>query len=118
MIAVQSNTGKLFRIATDTKAVTEISLASGDRMTSGDGILLDGQTLYVARNNLNLIVMLRLAEDYSSGQQVGSFTDPSFAITTTMAKIGDRLFVVNSQFNRRNTNNPELPFSVSSVLLR
>ncbi len=118
LIAVQTNIGKLFRIATDTKEVTEIPLAGGDRMTSGDGLLLDGQTLYVARNNLNLIVMLRLAADYSSGQQVGSFTDPSFATTTTIAKIGDRLFVVNAQFNRRNTNNPELPFSVSSVPLR
>jgi sugar lactone lactonase YvrE len=118
LIAVQSNTGKLFRIATDTQAVREISLAGGDRMTAGDGIVLDGQTLYVARNSLNLIVLLQLTPEYSSGQQVGSFTDPSFATTTTIAKISDRLLVVNAQFNRRATNNPELPFTVSSVLLR
>src|SRR3712207_6430972 len=64
LITVQSNTGKLFRIATDTKEITEISLAGGDRMTAGDGLLLDGQTLYVVRNSLNLIVMLRMAPDF------------------------------------------------------
>ncbi len=118
LIVVQSNTGKLFRIAIDTKEVTEIALAGGDRMTNGDGLLLDGQTLHVVRNSLNLIVQLRLAADYASGQQVGSFTDPSFQFTTTIARAGDRLLVVNSQFNRRMANNPELPFSVSSVPLR
>jgi Cu-Zn family superoxide dismutase len=115
VITVQSNTGKLFRIATETKEVSEIALAGGDRMTNGDGLLLDGQTLYVVRNSLNLIVKLRLTPDYASGQQIGSFTDASFALTTTIARVGDRLLVVNSQFNRRMTNNPDLPFSISSV---
>ncbi len=118
LIVVQTNTGKLFRIATDTKEVTEITLAGGDRMTNGDGLLLDGQTLHVVRNSLNLIVQLSLAADYASGQQVGSFTDPSFQFTTTIAKAGNQLLVVNSQFNRRMTNNPELPFSVSRVPVR
>jgi Cu-Zn family superoxide dismutase len=117
LITVQSNTGNLYRIATDTKEVSEVSLAGGDKMTAGDGLLLDGQTLHVVRNNLNLIVQVRLVADYSSGQQIGSFTDPSFGFTTTIARVGDRLLVVNSQFNRRNNPNlqPVLPFMVSSV---
>jgi Cu-Zn family superoxide dismutase len=115
LIVVQSNTGKLFRVATDGGEIAEIPLAGGDRMTVGDGILLDGQTLYVSRNSLNLIVMLRFTPDYSRGQQIGSFTDPSFQYATTLARIGNRLFAVNSQFDRRSSNTPELPFSVSSV---
>ena len=115
LIVVQSNTGKLFRIATADGAVSEITLAGGDRMTSGDGILLVGQTLYVARNSLNLIVAVRLAPDFGSGQQVGSFTNAAFQYTTTIAQAGNRLLVVNSQFNRRMAGNPELPFSVVGV---
>jgi WD40 repeat protein len=115
LIVVQSNTGKLFRIATADGAVSEIPLAGGDRMTSGDGILLDGQMLYIARNSLNLIVAVRLTADFASGQQVGSFTNAAFQFSTTIARANDRLLVVNAQFNRRSTNNPELPFSVVSV---
>lgn len=118
LIVVQSNTGKLFRIDTTSKEVVEIALTGGDRMTFGDGILLDGRTLYVVRNQLNLVVMVSLSEDYASGRQVGSFTDPSFRLTTTAAKVGDRLLVVNSQFNRRGPGlTPETPFSVSSVMI-
>jgi Cu-Zn family superoxide dismutase len=113
VIVVQTNTGKLFRIATGSQEISEISLAGGDKMTFGDGLLLDGQTLYVSRNSLNLMVQVQLAADYGSGQQVGAFTDPSFSLTTTMARAGDRLLVVNSQFNRR--DNPTLPFTISSV---
>ena len=119
LIVVKSDTGQLFRIATDTREVTEITLAGGDRMTAGDGILLDGQILHVARNSLNLIVQIRLAPDFASGQQVGSFTDSSFRYTTTIAQSGNRLLVVNAQFNRRGQGAPppELPFTVSSVPL-
>lgn len=115
LIVVQSNTGRLFRITIESKEVSEIALAGGDRMTGGDGLLLDGQILHVVRNNLGLIVQLRLANDFGSGQQVGSFTDPSFAFPTTIASSGRTLLVVNSQFNRRQAGNPVLPFTVSGV---
>ncbi len=62
--------------------------------------------------------MARLAPDLSGGQQIGSFTDPTFQYTTTIARAGDRLLVVNSQFDRRPTSDPVLPFSVSSVAMR
>jgi hypothetical protein len=33
----------------------------------------------------------------------------------TAAKVGDRLLVVNTQFNKRNTKDPVLPFSIVGV---
>jgi Cu-Zn family superoxide dismutase len=119
LIVIKSDTGQLFRIATATKEVVEIPLAGGDKMTAGDGMLLDGQILHIARNSLNLIVQVRLSPDFATGQQVGSFTDPSFGFTTTIAQAGDRLLVVNAQFNRRGqgAQSPSLPFTVSGVAM-
>lgn len=118
LVVVKSDTGQLFRIATDTKDVAEIPLAGGDKMTNGDGILLVGNILHVARNSLNLIVQVQLKPDLSGGQQIGSFTDASFGYTTTIAASGDRLLVVNSQFNNRGEGlTPTKPFTVSSVSL-
>ena len=87
-------------------------------MTAGDGLLLSGSTLHVVRNSLNLIVQLRLSNDYANAQQIGSFTDDSFGFTTTIANADGRLLVINSQFNRRNNPAmpPILPFTVSSVV--
>jgi sugar lactone lactonase YvrE len=117
LIAVQSNTGKLFRISTADKSVTEIAL-SGGSVQNGDGILLSGQTLYVVRNRDTIIVPVTLAADFSSGAVGSSFTDASLRFPTTIAQSGNRLLVVNAQFDKRAPGlSPELPFTVSSVAI-
>jgi sugar lactone lactonase YvrE len=113
LVAVQSNTGELFRIDTESKEVVEIDLG-GETLANGDGLLLDGRTVYVVRNEQELIVPVELSGEYTNGQVGEPFTDPSFAFPTTIAKTDGRLLVVNSQFDKRE-GEPELPFTVSSV---
>jgi sugar lactone lactonase YvrE len=113
LVAVQSNTGELFRIDTENKEVAEINLG-GETLTNGDGLLLDGRTVYVVRNEQELIVPVELSGEYSSGEVGEPFTDSSFAFPTTIAKTDGRLLVVNSQFDKRE-GEPELPFTVSRV---
>lgn len=118
LIVVQSNTGKLFRITVADKSVTEINL-SGGTVKNGDGILLDGQTLYVVRNQDVIIVPVRLASDFSAGTLGTPFSDDSLRYPTTIAQEGKRLLVVNSQFNRRGEGRtPELPFTVSDIAIK
>ncbi|HEU5103793.1 MAG TPA: hypothetical protein VFU22_32475 [Roseiflexaceae bacterium] len=115
LIVVQSNTGKLFRIEIASKAVTEINLG-GATVTAGDGILLNGRTLYVSRNQQGLIVKIDLAEDFASGSVVSSTNDPLLAYPTTLAWADGRLLVVNSQFNKRGPGlQPDLPFTITSI---
>ena len=114
LVTVKSATGELFRIDTTTKEVSLIDTAGAD-LTNGDGLLLDDQTLYVVRNQQGLIVPVELSADFSSGTAGEPFTDESFMFPTTIAQSGSELFAVNSQFNARETGNPELPFNVSSV---
>lgn len=114
LVTVKSATGELFRIDTTTKEVSLIDTGGAD-LTNGDGLLLDGQTLYVVRNQQEAIVPVELSADFSSGVAGEPFTDESFMYPTTIAQSGSELLAVNSQFNARETGNPELPFNVSSV---
>jgi glycosyltransferase involved in cell wall biosynthesis len=110
-------------IAEQTKDADEITIVNG---RSKDGtvsvverfsnvvLLLDGRTLYVVRNEQELIVPVKLSGEYISGEVGEPFTDPSFAFPTTLAKTDGRLLVVNSQFDKQE-GEPELPFTVSSV---
>ena len=111
MIVAQANTGLLYRIDMASKGITEISVS--EPMTGADGIWLDGQTLYVVRNSLKLLVTSALSADMGSGTVVSSQTHPTFNFPTTLAKAGDRLLIVNGQFDRR--DNPALPFVVTSM---
>jgi sugar lactone lactonase YvrE len=119
LLVTQGNAGKLFRITIADQTVTEVNL--GGETLAGDGLLLEGQTLYAVRtrdDNQREIAVIQLTPDFRSGQLIATITDPSFAFPTTIARAGDRLLVVNSQFDKRGPGlSPSLPFTVSSVLL-
>jgi sugar lactone lactonase YvrE len=97
LIAVQSSTGKLFRIDPETGVAAEISLG-GESVPAGDGILLSGKTLYVVQNTLNQVAVIELAPDFSSGEVVTRLSDPDFSVPTTIDEFGRRLYAVNARF--------------------
>ena len=97
LIAVQSSTGKLFRIDPATGATREIPLG-GESVPNGDGILLTGKTLYVVQNQLNRVAVIALSANLSSGRVVTRLTDPDFAVPTTIDDLGSRLYAVNARF--------------------
>lgn len=115
LIVINSTSGRLFRIDTQSKEVVGIDTGGAD-LTNGDGILLLGRTLYVVRNQNELIVPVELSPDYANGTAGEGFTDDSFMYPTTIAAYEGRLLAVNSQFDAREGGTPpELPFTVSDV---
>jgi sugar lactone lactonase YvrE len=101
LIAVQSNSGKLFRIDPASGVAREISLGS-ESVPNGDGILLTGKTLYVVQNQLNRVAVVRLAANLGSGQVLTRLADPDFAVPTTIDDHGRRLYAVNARFGIMN----------------
>lgn len=113
LIIVVSTSGKLYRIEKSTKAIQEITL--NIPVTSGDGLYLDKNTLYVSRNATNLIFPVVLNTDYTQGT-VGAGFGNNLLFNTTMAKAGQYFLVVNGQLNRRGSATPpQLPFTVTRV---
>jgi len=66
LIIVSTTTGQLFTVNPDTGESAEIGLGDGN-VENGDGILLDGSTLYVVQNQGNKIAVVELSEDLASG---------------------------------------------------
>jgi sugar lactone lactonase YvrE len=97
LIAVQSNTGKLFQIDPSSGATRLISLGT-ESVPNGDGILLDGKTLYVVQNQLNRVAVIALTSNLASGRVVTRLSDPDFAVPTTIDDLGKRLYAVNARF--------------------
>ena len=115
LVLVQSNTGLLFRVDPATGVAREIDLG-GETVTAGDGILLDGRTLYVVRNQQNRIAVVRVAPDLLSGRLVTHLTDPGFDVPTTIAEHGNRLYAVNARFGTPVT--PDTEYRVTQLRKR
>ena len=114
-IIVSSVTGQLFRVDLASSEVSEIAI-DGEPLTNGDGMALDGPTLYVMRNAIATVARLELDAGFTTATQLDTFTDPTFAFPTTMALVGStQMLVVNAQFDRQQTQDPELPFTVTLI---
>ena len=116
LFTVQSNTGKLYRIDIATKEIVELNVG-GATFPAGDGLWLQGNSLYVLQNQQELITEIRLQPNQARGTVVSQTTDDSFQFPTSLVGARGRLLVVNSQFDRRGTGAPPpvLPFTVSVV---
>jgi sugar lactone lactonase YvrE len=112
LIVVQSNTGLLFRVDADTGVTTQIDLG-GATLPNGDGILLDGKTLYVVQNRLNQIAVVELNPDFTAGTVVDTITDEDFRVPTTIAEFGNALYAVNARFGTPPT--PDTAYEVVRV---
>jgi sugar lactone lactonase YvrE len=97
LVIVQSNLGRLYTVDPTSGEADLIELAGGDVML-GDGILLDGKTLYVVQNRANMIAKIRLTPDLGSGTVLTRITSADFDVPTTIAEHGSRLYAVNARF--------------------
>jgi sugar lactone lactonase YvrE len=106
LVIVQSSTGTLFTVDPRTGVARSISLA-GASVPNGDGILLEGRTLYVVQNQLNRIAKIALRPNLRSGRIVRTITDPQLDVPTTIDAHGSRLYAVNARFGTAATPSTE-----------
>lgn len=120
LVVVQTNTGFLYRIDIATKEVTTIRVEQDMAILgfpNGDGLVLDGDILYVVRNADNEIAVIEMEDGLAVGELMRRVTDSGFMMPTTAKAIEGALLVVNSQFNNLQ-GEPELPFTVVRIRKR
>ena len=106
LVIVNSVLGTLYTVDPSTGVADQIEL-SGVTVPNGDGILLDGGTLYVVQNRLNQVAVFSLAPDLSAGVLVATLTNTNFRVPTTIDEFGDNLYAVNARFGTPPTPDTE-----------
>ena len=112
LIMVNTVDGALYRVNPMTGVATSIDLG-GANVINGDGILLQGKTLYVVQNFLNQIAVVQLNPDLSTGTIQTTVTSSSFRIPTTIARFGNALYAVNARFDV--TPTPDTEYEIVRV---
>lgn len=98
LVIVNSQAGELYRVDPYSGVAEAIDLGGGS-VGSGDGILVDGKTIYVVQNFLNQIAVVEVDPTFSTGEVVSTITSPDFRIPTTVAEFGSSLYAVNARFD-------------------
>ncbi|WP_415784224.1 superoxide dismutase family protein [Deinococcus saxicola] len=109
LLSVQLNTGELWRIDTQSRAIRKVM----GGLKNGDGLLLDGQTLYVARNADGVVSKVGLSADYGSGTLMMEEPLAGLRFPTTLAKVGADVVVTQGQLDKLQGGTPETPFKLT-----
>ncbi|MEU2256788.1 SMP-30/gluconolactonase/LRE family protein [Nocardia xishanensis] len=112
LIVVQSETGRLFRVDPATGTTRLVDLG-GEELPDGDGLLLDGSTLYVVQNRRNAIAVISLDAEGAKGALVRRITDPRFDVPSTVAAYAGRLYLPNARFDT--PPEPTTPYTAVAV---
>jgi sugar lactone lactonase YvrE len=97
LLAVQSNSGALWRIDPRTGDAVQVDLG-GVALTNGDGLLLEGHKLYVVQNRDNRIAVVHLRDRWTTGTVERELTSDDFDVPTTLARQDGGLYAVNARF--------------------
>ena len=113
LIIVNSVDGLLYKVRPGSGVAKLIDLG-GATLLNGDGVLLEGRTLYVVQNRMNQIAVVSLTNsDLDEGEVVDTITDDDFRVPTTIARFGDSLYAVNARFGTEAT--PDTEYEVVRV---
>jgi streptogramin lyase len=95
LLIVQSNTGLIFRVDPETGVTTVLE---GDYDASfGDGLEIRGNTVWVVRNQVNRVAVLRVNGQLTRATEIGTITG-ELAVPTTATIAAGSLWAVNARF--------------------
>ncbi|MFC5382712.1 hypothetical protein [Aquipuribacter nitratireducens] len=97
LLVVQSATGLLFRVDPATGSTQTVDLG-GATLVNGDGLFLQGRTLWAVRNQDEVVTEIRLDGDLDAGRVVDELTSIAFDVPTTVTFAAGRLWAVNARF--------------------
>ncbi len=112
LVLLQSNAGKLFKVDPATGVTKTVDL-HGEVLTSGDGVLRDGRTLYAVQNSLNTVAVIELSRDGGEGKVTKKLTDKRFDVPTSVTRFGKRLYLPNARFST--PPGPDTTYEVNAV---
>lgn len=99
LIVINITTGVLYLVDAETGATAPISVSGRkQRFVDGDGLYLDGHTLYICQNFSNKIAVVQLSEDFTEGTFVRNLESLDLHIPTTIMGYGDSIYAINTHF--------------------
>jgi sugar lactone lactonase YvrE len=109
LLVVQSRAGRLVSVDPGTGASQPVDLG-GYSVLNGDGLVLRGHTLYVIRNQNNLVAVVHLNRRFTAGTVLREVTSPLLRVPSTGDRYGRWLYVVNARFDT--TPTPQTDYDV------
>ena len=111
LVIVNITSGVLYRVDTASGEASAIAIDGAEQLfVDGDGLYLDGQTLYIMQNFSDKIAVVQLSGDLSGGEFIrnipGEGENNPLNVATTIIGFGNSLYAINTDIFERIFGNP------------
>ncbi len=122
LVIVNISSGVLYRVDTASGEASAIVIEGAEQLfPDGDGLYLDGRTLYIMQNFSNKIAVVQLSGDLSGGEFIKNIPGEGeinpLDIATTIIGFGNGIYAINTHFNEFFMEIPP-PAEVQSEVVR
>ncbi|CAN5783022.1 hypothetical protein BH23GEM9_BH23GEM9_28970 [soil metagenome] len=103
LVIVNTSTGVLYLVDTASGAASPLEIQGAEQLfPNGDGLYLEGRTLYILQNFSNKVAVVQLSGDLTGGSFIRNIpgegaTNP-LNIATTIIGFGNSLYAINTHF--------------------
>ena len=113
LVIVNVTTGVLYRVDTASGDASPIEIEGAEQVfPNGDGLYLDGRTLYIIQNFDNKVAVVQLSRNFSGGKFIKNIPgedecDPNpLNVATSIISLGNSLYAINTNIVERIFGNP------------
>jgi len=99
LVIINISTGVLYLLDTESGAASPVNIEGDEQLfADGDGLYMDGRTLYIMQNFAQKIAVVELSDDLTQGTFVRNIVSDNFAIPTTITGFGNCIYAINTHF--------------------
>lgn len=103
LVLVNTSTGVLYLVDTESGAASPLRIEGAEQLfPNGDGLYLEGRTLYILQNFSDKVAVVQLSGDLTGGDFIrnipGAGAPNPLNIATTIIGFGNSLYAVNTHF--------------------
>ena len=103
LVIVNISTGVLYLVDTESGEASPLEIEGAEQLfLDGDGLYLDGRTLYILQNFQDKIAVVQLSGDLTGGFFIRNIPDEGapnpLNIATTIIGFGDSIYAINTHF--------------------
>jgi sugar lactone lactonase YvrE len=99
LVIVNNATGALYLVDTEAGSASVVSIQGEEQLfPNGDGLYMDGRTLYIMQNFTQKIAVVEMSDDLIQGTFVKNIVSDNFAIPTTITGFGNCIYAINTHY--------------------
>lgn len=111
LVIVNISTGVLYRVDTASGEASPLEIEGAEQLfPNGDGLYLDGRTLYILQNFSDKVAVVQLSGDLTGGSFIRNIPGEGeinpLNVATTLIGFGNSLYAINTNFFERIFGNP------------